>query len=442
MKSHEQRPERRIASIVALAFGMLLLLVQGAFAQGAFYVEEEKEGRIYVFNSMKQYELWKKSGEMGVAITRPGEGPNGETVIFDSDEAIHMFNFHHGRPGEVLIRPEEKKPAMKFGWKDGKTSFETDNAQLNISNRIQIRFTQEDPEVGDSRGSFRIRRGKTKFDGWFYSRNLTYELQLNWPDTANPLEDANLNYAHTKAFQIKVGQFKVPYGRQELTSSGSQQFVDRSIVSNEFAKGRDAGVQLWGLLMNDRLDWRAGIFNGNGRTRSANDNDEFQYNARVTFQPFGDLKYSESDFESKDRPLFAIAGQFEQNHLHGATTGNDVDRRIFGGDIAFKYRGFSAFAEYHTRDNDPEAGLDSTSNGLAAQIGYFIVPAKFELAGRYAIIDPTDRTSGNDLTETGIAFNWFINKHNLKLQGDLRQIENDANNQTNKEGRIQLQFIF
>ncbi|HUP59475.1 MAG TPA: porin [Thermoanaerobaculia bacterium] len=439
--SHQSLRFPRISAVVVATL-LMLALVPAALGQGAFYAEEEKDGRIYVFNKMNVYQLWKESGEIGVSITRPGEGPNGETLIFDSDEAIHLYNFRHSRPGEVLIRPEEKKPVMKVSWKDGKTTIETDNALLNISNRVQIRFTHEDPENGNSKGSFRIRRAKTKFDGWFYRKNMTYELQLNWPDTANPLEDANFNFAHSRAFQVKAGQFKVPFGRQELTSSGSQQFVDRSIVSNEFARGRDIGVQFWGLTLGNRIDWRIGAFNGNGRTVSANDNDAFQYNARVTWQPWGDVKYSEGDFESSDRPLFAIAGQYENNDRAGATTGNDVSREILGADAVFKYKGFSAFAEYFTRDNEPETGAETEAGGFNVQLGYFIVRNKFEIAGRYATWDPSDAVGNNNRTETGVAFNWFINKHNLKLQGDLRQVEDDAANTTNREARVQLQFIF
>ncbi len=61
-----------------------------ATAQGAFYVEEMKEGRIYVFNDPKQYQQYKDSGELEVRITRVGAGPNGETIYFDSVNAIHM----------------------------------------------------------------------------------------------------------------------------------------------------------------------------------------------------------------------------------------------------------------------------------------------------------------------------------------------------------------
>ena len=219
----------------------------------------------------------KTVANLEVRITRIGAGPNGETMYFDSDNAIHLYNFKHDLTPEVIIKAEEKKPKMSVTWKDGKTTIETDIALLNISNRIQVRYTNSEIlpailppglDLGDSQGSFRIRRAKTKFDGWFYTKDLTYELQLNWADVVNALEDANLQFDMTrgrKMFMIKGGQFKVPFGRQQLTSSGSQQFVDRALVSDLFARGRDIGVQLWGLPFNEKVDWRIGIFNGNGR---------------------------------------------------------------------------------------------------------------------------------------------------------------------------------
>lgn len=337
--------------------------------------------------------------------------------------------------------PKEPQP-VKIGWKDGKTTLSTEQFAISLSNRLQVRLTAEDPDGGDSKASFRIRRAKTKLEGWAYTRNLTWELQLNWADTANQLEDVNINYATSKALQVKVGQFKVPFGRQELTSSMNQQFVDRSIVSGEFAKGRDVGVQLWGSVLEERIDWRVGAFNGNGRGVSTNDNDAFQYDARITFQPFGDVKYSESDFESRAKPLFAIAAQYEHNDRAGATTGNDVSREVAGADVVFKYRGFSGFAEYFSRANDPELGASSTSTGWNAQAGYFVVRDRFEIAARYATLDPSDLFAGNARTETGVAFNWFVRKHNLKLQTDVRSIDDEATGRTNREARVQLQMIF
>jgi phosphate-selective porin OprO and OprP len=320
--------------------------------------------------------------------------------------------------------------------------FTTDNAQLALSNRVQIRYTHEDPDAGDSRGSFRMRRVRTKLNGWIYNRNLAYELQVDWSDTSNALQDANIAYTVSPGFTVKAGQFKVPFSRQQSTSSGSQQFVDRSIVSGNFDQGRDIGVQIGGFALDRRFEWRTGIFNGGGRNRTANDNDKFQYNARLQYQPFGDVRYSESDFESTDRPLVAFGLGFQDRNLHGATTGNDLHHTTLSGDIAFKYRGIFAFAEYFDRDNDPQIGPSFDSSGLHAQLGYFIIPQKLEIAGRWARLDSDHNVSGNDRTETGIAGSWYFNKHNLKLQSDFRQIENQAADRTDREARVQFQFIF
>ena len=423
-----------------------LLWTTPAHAQGTFYVEVPKDGRIYVFNKMAVFEAWKTSGEMGKSITRIGAGPKGETLVFDSEEAIHLYNFKHDLPGEVMPVQEEKKSTTKFGWKDGKTTFESDRAKLVISNRVQVRFTNEQPDGEDAKGSFRIRRAKTKFAGWIYNPDLTYELQANWASTSNELEDAMVNYDVTrgrKVFQVKGGQFKVPFGRQELTSSGSQQLVDRSIVSGEFAKGRDIGLQVWGQIPRGKVEWRAGMFNGNGVNQSSNDNSRFQYDARVLWQPFGDAKYSESDFESSDKPLFAVAAGYEANSKDDQDPNtNQVSRKVLGTDVVFKFKGVSVFGEYFKRRNEPESGSSYDSTGFHAQVGYFVYKRLIELAVRYATIDPSDAVSGDNRNEKGFGVNWFLNKHNLKLQADYRRIEDDAADTTDDEARLQFQFIF
>ena len=65
-----------------------------------FYREVEKDGRLHVFALARELELWERSGETGRAIVRLGEGPAGETVVFDSEDAITLFNLAHGRPKE------------------------------------------------------------------------------------------------------------------------------------------------------------------------------------------------------------------------------------------------------------------------------------------------------------------------------------------------------
>jgi phosphate-selective porin OprO/OprP len=342
----------------------------------------------------------------------------------------------------------------------GHLLWEGEGGSVALLNRVQLRWTDEMPDdrlqlpgtssPGSSKGSFRIRRAKTELTGWVWRHELTYELQLSWAgaeagtSTTSPLEDFILNWdlSKDKRFQIAMGQFKVPLGRQELTSSNRLEFADRDLLSGEFSRGRDVGVQLWGLLGKGKVEYRAGIFNGNPAARLDNDNDKYAFDARVMFQPFGDVRYSESDFEARGKPLLEVAGQFERNNQHGSTNVDDLDTRILGLDAVCKYRGFFLFAEYFARHRTPETSAAFDSNGFHAQAGYFLIRDRLEVAARWAGYDPSDLIPGNDRTEVGGVVNYYLNRHNLKFQGDFRQIDDDGRGTKNKELRLQTQVVF
>jgi hypothetical protein len=106
--------------LATAALVLLAMAVTGsAWAQTMFYREVEKDGRIYVFASGARYEAFEASAgaEIGVAITRLGFGPNGETVVFDSEDAVNLYNFKHGKPGEVFPRPKEAPRSPYPSWK-------------------------------------------------------------------------------------------------------------------------------------------------------------------------------------------------------------------------------------------------------------------------------------------------------------------------------------
>ncbi len=357
---------------------------------------------------------------------------------------------------------EEGNPSTAIAGRGGTghVVFEGDDGSLAVLNRVQFRWTDERPDAdlqlpgtsgpGVGKGSFRIRRAKTEFTGWVWRKDLTYELQLSWAgpepgtSTTSPLEDFLITWdvSKGKRFQVTVGQFKVPLGRQELTSSNKLEFADRDLLSGEFTRGRDIGIQLWGELAKGRLEYRAGIFNGNAASRLENDNDTYQYNARVTFQPWGDVKYSESDFESAGHPLLAVSAQYERNNLHHATNADDYDTRILGGDVVFKYGGLFAFAEYFGRHRVPETSAPFDSDGFHGELGYMLIRDRLEAGARYARYDPSSLIPKNDRSEVGGVVNYYLRKHLLKLQADYRRLRDEARDTTNGEVRAQMQIVF
>ena len=444
-----------------------------ASAQGFFYKEVAKEGRIYVFNLGAEFERWSASGEAGRSITKLGYGPNGETVIFDSEQAIDLYNFKHGI-AEVVERP--RTPRLELIWRDGKTRITTDAAYLEISTRLQGRYTQELPDDavqlagtgarGDQRGSFRIRRAKFKLEGYALQPWLTYEFQINVPAVTgtNPgalLEDAGIDWDVTKGrnrLRLRLGQSKSAFGRQELTSSGNQSFVDRAEVSNQYSPGRETGLGIWGTTASNKFEWRATVSNGNSMTRTTNDNDAFLWTARVMFQPSGRQPlaqrawvsgpfYSEGALDAVDFPLFAIAASAMQNSFHRTTTGNDLKDRAYGLDVVYKYKRFFATAEGYLRKRTPETGPAFDSNGFFAQAGYLFSKGKaWEIAGRYGVFDPTDAAANNKRREWRAGLSYYYSRHSMKVQADFGELRDEAANSgrgtKNRELRIQAQIVF
>ncbi len=348
----------------------------------------------------------------------------------------------------------------------GHTLIESESGSLRIVNRAQFRFTREMPDgdvrltgtdgPGEGKGAFRIRRAKTELTGWVWFKNLTYELQLSWAgpepgaSTQTPLEDLILMWdvKGDRRFRVSGGQFKVPLGRQEMTSSTYLQFADRDILSGEFTRGRDLGLLVDGLVAGGKVEYAAGIFNGNPASRLGNDNQAFQYNARVVLQPFGSVRYSESDFESRatadpaHRALVAFGLGLEHNDLHGAGSRvNDYSTTIVSGDVVLKSHGLSLFGEYFGRHRNPETGPSFRSDGWHAQAGYFLIRDRLEAAVRHARFDAS-AAPDDDVKETGGALNYFIRKHYLKLQGDVRRLENENRGTIDHEIRLQSQVVF
>jgi hypothetical protein len=78
------------------------------YAQGMYLKETVKDGTIYVFNSAENAEQFEKTGEMPNAITMTGVGPNGETVVGDSEKALQLYFFRHDL---AVVVPETPAPA-------------------------------------------------------------------------------------------------------------------------------------------------------------------------------------------------------------------------------------------------------------------------------------------------------------------------------------------
>lgn len=452
----------KAAIAVCLLAAMAMLAAPGAHAQvmGLYYQEVEKDGRVYVFNTPEGHEKWVASGEMGASVTLVGRGAHGETLVGENETAVDLYLFKHNLPGYDRKTPAaEKKFDDRIFYKDGRTNITMKTGLVQISNRAQARFTQTDPEVGDGVGSFRLRRMKTTIEGNAYNSLWRFKLQANWvggdvvtnvTQAANGvvtqtrargpvLEDAEIWFAKNPMATLWVGQGKGYFGRQELTSSGRQQFVDRSIASDRFAANRQVGIGLIGANQSKTFEYNLGIYNGNGFNTTTNDNDKFLYIGRVVWTPFGEVKLEDSALDYPDSWRLALGAGFFNNTTGTGTAETDIER--FSAEVKAIYQGFNIAGEYFTETSQRVHQAEVDTDGYWLQAGYLFPNKKFELAARLSEISP-DTATPQDQTETGLAASWYFDKHVHKLQGDYRQIENDRTNTKDNELRLQLQLIF
>jgi phosphate-selective porin OprO/OprP len=93
---------------------------------------------------------------------------------------------------------------------------------------------------------------------------LDFQIERELED-AVPWRDVYVNYRPTRSVQVQAGQFKIPFGLEETTSSANLDFMYRSIVSTRLAPGRDRGTMLHGRVADRVLRYEIGVFAHDGQ---------------------------------------------------------------------------------------------------------------------------------------------------------------------------------
>ena len=372
------------------------------------------------------------------------------------------------------VKPVDYKLGKGFTFTTADEKF-----QLSLGGRFQLRYTYADTDKGQDFSKWEPKQVKFYLNGYAYTRDLTYGLQANFAKGNTPqiLDDAWLNFRLIDEAQLKAGQFKVPFARQELISDANQQFVDRSIVVDAFKPGRDIGAQLAGKIAKGIFYYNLGVYGGLGQSvvRATNDN---LFAARVVVNPLGDVAYLESDLDNSKKPLVSIGANYFRNTLKrqtsgtttsfegaasnyagsngwlGSTAGRNfitaadnqkVDVDSYGADAVFKWLGISLQGEYLLGQAENQT-TDKIlrAHGFYAQTGYTIIPGKLEAAFRYSYLDP-NRDVTNDLkVETIGVLSYYFDKHNLKVQADVGNIHTQRSTgpTDEKQYRVQTQITF
>src|SRR5213593_2932516 len=179
--------------------------------------------------------------------------------------------------------------------------------KLVLGGFIQTNFEDGDVSAFEGRfgqtalkDRFRLRRARINLTGDF-AENFDFKIEgdsensdgISSGRTAFEATDIFINWHQFPEAQIKIGQWKAPFGLEQITPDTSLFTIERSLPTGAITPDRQLGVQLWGkpLASNwpeqkDLLTYYAGIFNGNGRNITNNDNNNFMYVGRLELMPF------------------------------------------------------------------------------------------------------------------------------------------------------------
>jgi phosphate-selective porin OprO/OprP len=370
--------------------------------------------------------------------------------IITSEEAKSLEKEVKGEAPEKEAQKEASSGAewtkkIEVGYNKGayiKTPDDRYSLKLNV--RTQGLFKYEDQEEGKNTASFSVKRARLLAGGNMFYPWMQYFTQITLEGTSTGLRDAYIEAAYYDWAKPRIGQYKVPFDREFLTSAFNLELIDRSIASNAFSLGRDIGVQVSGKFLQNQLAYAVGMFNGSGANQ-VNQDQNFMYVGRMVYTPFGSYPYSEGALDTPATPKLAVgaAGAYmpglepgERKTLAG-TLGNtsivpvNSDVYELTADLAFKYLNFSFEGGYYFRNIDPEKPTtygSENAQGFYLQGGYFLVPKKFELAGRYSWVNPNDpdQTSDNEQQEYTGGLSYYLDGHNLKLQANYSYFDNET----------------
>ncbi len=114
-----------------------------------------------------------------------------------------------------------------------------------------------------------------------------FRVMPNFGGGKAEIQDAYLDIVYWSSVQVRAGKFKAPVGLEVLQSPTDHLFPELAFPS-ALVPVRDVGLQVHGEVLNGRLAYAVGVFNGvaDGASGDGDANDRKETEARLFAQPF------------------------------------------------------------------------------------------------------------------------------------------------------------
>lgn len=271
--------------------------------------------------------------------------------------------------------------------------------------------------------TFRLRRARLSLKAKT-KNGPQLKIQID-PSQSPSLIDLDLSLALSSLAIVHVGQFKVPFSLENLTSSGSLDTINRSRTvellcpgQDNKAKGRDIGISLDGEWSS--LKYTLGLFNGAGINRK-DDNEQKDLAVRLVFEPTRSLGVGYSYY----RGTVGISKDPAQKKKRR----NGLEARFTKGRFIIKGEWIWGLV----------GGKEAEGAYLLG--GYELISDKAQFVFRLEKVDPDKSSPIDDFKVTTLGLTWFLGeKSKLQINYEIHQ-ENEIS-LDNNAFLMQLQVGF
>jgi len=347
---------------------------------------------------------------------------------------------------QTAVKPAGKESSLQVGG--------IIQGQLETGDRTDSRFSSDNDRLY-------LRRARLNATGKF-SEHFDFRVEID--GSTGPAEssglraqlvDAFINWNRSESMNVRVGQFKSPFGYEQLYSDPRLLTAERSLVSDRLAQSRQIGLQVGGDLPGKRISYALGAFNGTSINTNSNDNDDFLLAERFSFllheakKSGGDLRITAgiNAFQSRDAAVTQAS-----DFLFDASPGTPAPDNLFSGrrkgrgiDAQLVSGPFEVWAEYLVQSFEPDNKLpfaEFDSDGWYVQGSYFLLPARLQLVTRLETFDPNDRIRSDSVDGWTLGANYYLKGNDLKLQLNFLHADSPGIGSNQDRFIARLQTIF
>jgi len=378
---------------------------------------------------------------------------------------------------------EKKNTNVVVEWRNGLTIQSADNSfRMQVGGKLHNdwAFQEGDQQItgllGELEDGTEFRRARLSMSGLMYEW-VEFKMQVDFATGDLFFRDVYAGLRDLRGIgNIRIGQFKEPFGLEEQTSASYIPFMERSLA-NALVPSRNTGVMIHNRQFNERASWAVGVFKDTDDFGAGTSDEDYAITGRVTGLPWFEnegrrLLHLGVAYSRRNTADFARFQQRPEAHLSprfvdtGLVPAEAVD--LLGTELALVHGPASLQGEYILADTDGGPGREPSFKGFYLQGSCFLTgenrnynaseatldrvqPRKsflsreglgaWEIALRLSKIDlNNEAVRGGELMNWTLGLNWYLSSFSRIMWNYVRADLHETGNADIFQMRFQIDF--